>query len=42
MRVPRSLSREQKELAERFLGTESEKNYRDEGGLRDAIRRAFG
>jgi molecular chaperone DnaJ len=42
VRIPRSLSKEQRELAERFLATETEKNYRDEGGLRDAIRRAFG
>jgi molecular chaperone DnaJ len=42
VRIPRSLSKEQRELAERFQQSENDANYRDGGGLRDAIRRAFG
>jgi DnaJ-class molecular chaperone len=43
VQVPHSLSKEQRELMERFQKLETEKNYRqDGGGLRDAIRRAFG
>jgi molecular chaperone DnaJ len=43
VQMPTNLSKEQRELMERFRKLESEKNYRrDGGGLRDAIRRAFG
>jgi molecular chaperone DnaJ len=43
VRIPRDLTRSQRELMESFGESESDKNYRsDGGGLRDAIRRAFG
>jgi molecular chaperone DnaJ len=42
VRVPRSLSKEQRTLLERYAASETEANYGDGGGLRDAIRRAFG
>jgi molecular chaperone DnaJ len=43
VQMPHSLSKEQRELMERFRTLENEKNYqKDGGGLRDAIRRAFG
>jgi molecular chaperone DnaJ len=43
VRIPRELSKAQRELIERFGQSESDRNYRtDGGGLRDAIKRAFG
>jgi molecular chaperone DnaJ len=39
--VPKHLTREQKELMERFRDSEDERTYKHEGRLGDAIRRAF-
>jgi hypothetical protein len=39
--VPKHLTRDQKELIERFRDSEDERTYRNEGRLGDAIRRAF-
>ena len=39
--VPRHLTKDQKELMERFRDSESERTYRGDGRLGDAIRRAF-
>jgi len=40
--VPRSLSKEQRGLLERWAASETDANYGEGGGLRDALRRAFG
>jgi molecular chaperone DnaJ len=43
VQVPRDLTREQRELLERFRELESDRNYGSGGGgIRNAIRRAFG
>jgi molecular chaperone DnaJ len=42
VRIPRDLRKSQRELIERFAESEHDGNYREGGGLRDAIRRAFG
>jgi molecular chaperone DnaJ len=39
--VPKHLTKEQKDLMERFRDSENEKTYRSDGRLGDAIRRAF-
>jgi molecular chaperone DnaJ len=39
--VPKHLTRDQKELMERFRDSEDERTYKNEGRLGDAIRRAF-
>jgi molecular chaperone DnaJ len=39
--VPKHLTRDQKELMERFRDSEDERTYRGDGRLGDAIRRAF-
>jgi molecular chaperone DnaJ len=43
VQVPQNLTKDQRELMERFRTTESDRNYGGgQGGLREAIRRAFG
>lgn len=42
VQVPRKLSDEQRAMMERFMETESDRNYGESGGFRDRLRRAFG